>query len=79
MWGSRVRASQGSQNLKENLKMFKKKKDFEDEERRELPDFWKVVIIIAFIIASLLAIDGFCDWMEREEMVQQYGYERAEY
>ena len=71
MWGSRVRASQGSQNLKENLKMFGRKTEYE-EDKRGIPDIWKLIILVVVVVTAYIGVNKFTDWVYEEDMKFQY-------
>lgn len=48
-----------------------KKKEFDDE-RRDIPDFWKLVIVIAFVVGAFIAADKITDYAYEQEMKMQY-------
>lgn len=56
--------------------MFRKRD--EDEERKELPDFVKLVIILCFIVGSFIGICKFTDWAEEQDMKAIYQEEYYE-
>ena len=54
------------------LTMFRKR---DEDEKRELPDIWKFIILVGFIVGMFVGIMKFTDWVEERDMMMQYGYE----
>ena len=52
--------------------MFRKR---DEDEKRELPDIWKFIILVGFIVGMFVGIIKFTDWDEESDMMMQYGYE----